>query len=524
MLNLRSLLNGMRNATLWVFLGGWLICSWNIGGLSIYILDEAKNTTCAKEMYERGDGVVPTFNGELRTDKPPLHYFFMMAAFRLWGINEFAARFFSGAMGGLILAAVFYFVRLYINEKAAWFSVISLAASLHFLLQFHLAVPDPYLVACLTLGLLLFYSCWKDFSLPACMGMYAAFALGVLAKGPVAIAIPGLIVLLFLLVRGELNLNRIFSFRPIWGLLLMLLIAAPWYVWVHIRTEGAWTRGFFLDHNVNRFTQTMEGHGGIFLLPVIYVLAGLLPFSIFLIQGLVAAWKKRREHPFLLFSGLCVACFTGFFMFSSTKLPNYTVPAYPFAAILMGFYLHEKRHNLPFWPLMVHLLIALALPIGAWYALGADKVLYQVQDLAFWMVIPALGAILALFLRKKPAAIYALFASWVMFSLVFFSILFPAVDRLTPVQRSLMYLENAGPVAQYRIVNRAYHFYVGKTIPVLEQPREVEDFFRKYPEGRLILRGADLKALQPLPEGVDTLVFLPDVFEKHQSAIVGRKK
>ncbi len=74
-----------------------------LGATPIYILDEAKNAQCAREMLQRGDFIVPTFNGELRVDKPPLHYFFMMAAYKMFGINEFAARFFSVIMGLLTI-------------------------------------------------------------------------------------------------------------------------------------------------------------------------------------------------------------------------------------------------------------------------------------------------------------------------------------------------------------------------------------------------------------------------------------
>src|SRR6266542_6826784 len=57
----------------------------------IYILDEARNSECAREMMQPNDWITPTFNGELRTDKPPLHYFFMIVAYKMFGVNEFAA-------------------------------------------------------------------------------------------------------------------------------------------------------------------------------------------------------------------------------------------------------------------------------------------------------------------------------------------------------------------------------------------------------------------------------------------------
>ncbi len=71
----------------------------NFWDFPVYILDEAKNAACAMEMLQRTDWITPTFNGHLRTDKPPLHYFFMMTAYSLFGVSPFSARLFSVILG-----------------------------------------------------------------------------------------------------------------------------------------------------------------------------------------------------------------------------------------------------------------------------------------------------------------------------------------------------------------------------------------------------------------------------------------
>src|SRR5688572_1474649 len=64
----------------------------NLGGPSLWDVDEGRNATAAFEMQEAGRWVVPTFNAELRVDKPPLLYWCQIAAYSLFGVNEFAAR------------------------------------------------------------------------------------------------------------------------------------------------------------------------------------------------------------------------------------------------------------------------------------------------------------------------------------------------------------------------------------------------------------------------------------------------
>jgi 4-amino-4-deoxy-L-arabinose transferase-like glycosyltransferase len=85
------------------------------GSHPIYILDEARNAEAAREMFVSGDWIVPTFNGQLRTDKPPLHYFFMIAGFKLFGTTALGARFFSTICGMATLLLIFFQV---LNGKA----------------------------------------------------------------------------------------------------------------------------------------------------------------------------------------------------------------------------------------------------------------------------------------------------------------------------------------------------------------------------------------------------------------------
>src|SRR3954449_8384470 len=65
----------------------------NLGGATLWDIDEGKNMTCSLEMRERGDFIVPTFNGHLRVDKPALLYWLQIASYELFGVNEFAGRF-----------------------------------------------------------------------------------------------------------------------------------------------------------------------------------------------------------------------------------------------------------------------------------------------------------------------------------------------------------------------------------------------------------------------------------------------
>jgi len=497
----------------------------NIGGLTIYALDEAKNATCAREMWLDKEYIVPTFNAEMRGDKPPLHYYFMMAGYTTWGPNAFGARFFSSVMGALTILIAFIFANRHLNNPTAWMTAAILWASLHFSLQFHMAVPDPYLVFFLTLTLFSFFDYIYHPRWLSLLLMYTAIACGVLTKGPVAIAVPGLIMLLFLLFTRRLNFKVITSFRPLMGILWVLLLTLPWYVAVHLLTDGAWTEEFFLKHNVGRFTNTMEGHGGLFLLTPLYILLGMLPFSVFILQAFFAGWKNRLEHPLLLLCIIQILCFTGFFAISSTKLPNYTVPVYPFLAILLAHYIVriERIDKTLYISLGIYLLITLLIPVGGFIAMGKDELLQPFRYYAgLWLVLP-IAATAALYFTKRGAfltkAMPVIVLSWLIAAGAFYYIIFPKIDQQNPIVQHMDILNDRSHIAQYQIINRAFNFYIPYPIPRLETPEAVEKYWKAHPDAYIISRERYLDDLSDI-SGIETLVSQKDLFENHTTVIL----
>ncbi|HBL78123.1 MAG: hypothetical protein A2W90_13635 [Bacteroidetes bacterium GWF2_42_66] len=502
-----------------------LLYTTNNGAFSIYILDEAKNTECAREMFEKGDWIVPTFNYNLRTDKPPLHYFFMMGSFKLFGVNEWAARFFSGFFGALTILITFLYTRRFTNRNTALWTVFALLASVHLCIQFHLAVPDPYLIFFFTWSLFLFYAVISDRHWHEIVLLYVAIGLGTLAKGPVAIALPGLIFLLFLIFSKQLKWSVIRSLKPFVGVFIVLAIALPWYLLVGLETNWEWTRGFFLKHNVGRFAGEMEGHGGIFLITFAYILVGMFPFSTFLVQAYRNAIKNRHDH-FVLFSIISASVIILFFSFSGTKLPNYTVPSYPFLAVILGVYFSgfpELKTNIK--PSYISLLIIGICLVPALIAgFQFDPILKDIKSVA-WYFLPASIGIFAgfyFFIQKKSTTgILVTGSSAILTSLLFFLFVFPRIDAQNPVQKSILLLEGK-EVRYFQKFNPSYSFYLKKPIPEISE-NEIESFFEKYPDGILISVKKKLEAIQ-LPENTEVFFSSHDLFESPTTQLIRVKK
>src|SRR5205085_8192854 len=101
---------------------------------------------------------------------------------------------------------------------------------------------------------------------------------------------PAAVVGLFLLCSRQLR--RLWDWRLPLGLLSCVLVAVPWYAVVAAETKLGFLRGFLMTHNVGRYLNPMEGHGGPWYYYLLALLAGFAPWSVFL--GLVG-WYRGRE-------------------------------------------------------------------------------------------------------------------------------------------------------------------------------------------------------------------------------------
>ena len=189
-----------------------------LGGPRLWDEDEPRNAACAVEMLQRGDWVVPWFNGEIRTHKPVLLYWLMMSAYSVFGINEFSARFWSAALGvGTVLLTYIIGRRLF-GHRAGLFAGLILCSTIMFPVAARAATPDSTLVFLITAALSVFVLCTPRFggqgkiargrlpkhpfpsSVVAIVAMYGLMGLATLDKGPIGFLLPTAIIGMYLLI------------------------------------------------------------------------------------------------------------------------------------------------------------------------------------------------------------------------------------------------------------------------------------------------------------------------------------
>jgi len=458
-----------------------VVYSANSWKMSVYVLDEARNAGCAMEMFQRNDWVVPTFNDELRTDKPPLHYFFMQLSYRAFGINAFSARLYAMLMGVFTTLCVYFFGSKLASAQAGFLASLILIASIQLAVQFHLAVPDPCLIFFLTFGYLSFIYAFLSHSRGYYYLFYISLALATLSKGPVAIVFAGLTILIFLIVQRRFSIKTLLEIRLMQGILIFIILVLPWYIMVGVATHGEWLEQFFFKHNIGRFTTTMEGHRGFPLASVVIAIGALIPFSFFFPQAIRKTWRVRKTNPFLQFCLIAFGVIVIFFTFSRTILPNYLEPALPFFAILLGFYFDgcitsaaTVRADKLYINAIVYVFVALAVPAAVWIGLSFEESLADLRYLALYFSVLPLGAIVGLYYIVKERVAYAFYTyagSSVLLLLLFFYVIFPRVDNRNPVSGSIsLVLRQEKPVLYYRDFNPAFVFALRHTIAPFENP------------------------------------------------------
>ena len=288
--------------------------------------DEARFAAIARTMVETGDWVVPKFNGTLAVDKPVLMHWCMAACMKVFGVNEFAARLPSVVATLLTALALFRAGRRWFDDTTGVVAALAYVGCLLVSIEAHAATPDAILTALTAWATLLVAESvmpGSDGRLPTCTPATAATAglllgLAVVCKGPIGFVGP-LAVLgpwaWCLTVRARISgrgdrafdirgiargaipaaLDALWCLRPVTLALAALAAAAPWYIAVTLRTDGAWTSGFFFVHNVGRFMAPMEEHSGNALFHPLTMLVGFYPWSCFLPFALVvAAWRVAK--------------------------------------------------------------------------------------------------------------------------------------------------------------------------------------------------------------------------------------
>ncbi|TAE59539.1 MAG: glycosyltransferase family 39 protein [Nostocales cyanobacterium] len=352
-------------AIVWLLFINFLAFIWNLGNVGLIDETEPLFAEASRQMLITGDWITPFFNGETRFDKPALIYWCQAIAYAIMGVNEWAARIPSALSATAVSALGFYVVQWYFAKKdelqqttnpTRRYLTAALASALiainpEMIVWGRVGVSDMLLTGCIASALLCFFMGYAQNSTPGrfpnqwYIASYILMGAGILTKGPVGLVLPGFIMIIFGLYLGKFwQLWR--EMHPIKGICISLLVSAPWYILVTLRNGWNFINAFFGYHNVERFTEVVNGHSAPWYFYFLVVLLGFAPYSVFIPAAIARLqfWRRqqiinqeRSQHLDLFACFWFLGVFV-FFTIAVTKLPSYVLPLMPAAAILVALF------------------------------------------------------------------------------------------------------------------------------------------------------------------------------------------
>jgi 4-amino-4-deoxy-L-arabinose transferase-like glycosyltransferase len=325
----------LRLVFLFLFAGFFIF--FNLWRGSLYPWDEGWYGEIAKEIILGKNGWLTLhYNQDLFFDKPPLFIWLTAIAYKIFGINEFAVRFWSSLFGlGCIILVYFFTTALLRSKNLAFFSSLALLGYSHFYKQIRMGMMDVPLTFFIVLGIYLFWIGRRRQGFLFWIGPVIAMAF--MIKSFAAFLLP-IILIVYSFVAGEKRLLA--NARFIQGILFGVLICLPWHIYEYVKYGPSFINAYFFHHIVQRSLDTLkELPEQPFLYYFKNVLVSDFPLGIINIPVipyfffLAFKEKEAEEKAAFILIAISIATILTLFTIVKTKLPWYIIPVYPFLAI-----------------------------------------------------------------------------------------------------------------------------------------------------------------------------------------------
>lgn len=480
----------------------------DLGGSTIWDANEAFYVETPHQMVLTGDYINPSFNGEPRFNKPVLSYWIVAGFYKTIGDSVKTERV-AIAFGALMLIwATFVIGRTLGGPNAGVAAALVLASAPRVMLWSRRIFIDVYFAAFLAVALMCFvladaYPARRRLAL---IGMYAAIGLAMLTKGPVAIALPGLALLIHLAMTRTLRDLRTMMI-PV-GLVIIAAIVLPWYIADYQQHGIVNIQKFFVGENLGRYAETygVQSRSPFFYIPVL--LSDLTPWSLFLPAAAWLAWRERR--PDLRLMVIWIFVFAAVFSLSKTKQDLYIFPAAPAIAALIGVMISRSIDTgVGFWDDAVGRMAR----GGAWLTSAAFAVIGVLAIQLTWLshAIPNLEqaaivgfvllagglitAILAFRAKLVTVAVSlgttAVIANWLLVLLVMRP--FEEFKPVAPMSAWLNEHSDGAVVAHYKTPLASMTYYLGRPVTQVFDAEAMTKLIDREPRLYVMARPGDIE-------------------------------
>jgi 4-amino-4-deoxy-L-arabinose transferase-like glycosyltransferase len=324
---------------------GSLLFIYDLGDRELSSSHEARAGQNAAVILESGHWGLPRlFDEQVELQKPPLYYWLVaLAAWLRGGVDAWAVRLPAALSALACVLLIFRLLSRNGRAVAGFIAAAILASSWHFTWLARVGRIDMPLTLAVTAALGCLYLGERSWRWR--IAAHAAIAIGVLLKGPIAVA-------LVAAVAVAMHLIEVDGFRPRtflrnaakrlatwwWGAGMVALVAGPWFVWANLQTGGRLWDVFFVYHNFERGfgSETLAAHPCWFYAARFWIDA--LPWSIVTPAALWLVWKRKwwREDAICRFGLAWFLSIAALLSLMRFKRADYLLPASPGLALFLG--------------------------------------------------------------------------------------------------------------------------------------------------------------------------------------------
>lgn len=315
-----------RFPALMIFFG--MVLYFNLGNWEVTESSEARYAQIPKEMIDSGDYIHPTLMGIYHYHKPPMTYWITVAAYKLFGVSSWSARFFLQIAILIQVWLVYQIGKIVLQDKKSAFFASLLFTSFPILIISGRALTtDGYLAVFVLAAMYAWQSYLKNSKNRYLLIFYLMLGLGFLTKGPVVLIVP-ISVLLFQKFYQKTAFGK--PWIHLLGISIFLFIGLSWFVFLYLE-DRQFLDYFVFKHTVQRFSTNTFSRSQPFWFYFVIVVATAFPWILVILSGIKKIIQKRNPQSLMLLAWILIPLF--FFSLSQSKLVLYILPIYPAIAL-----------------------------------------------------------------------------------------------------------------------------------------------------------------------------------------------
>ena len=352
----------LRSPGTWAVLIGAAFILPFLGSSGLWDPWETHYAEVARRMVVDGDWLTPRWRHELFFSKPVLIFWMMASSFKLFGISALAARIPFALVGILGVYLAYRMVARTVDSRRGLWAALVVSTSPFYFLIARQAITDIVFCVCIMGVLVNFFIVASEEKpqLRDVLAIYVFAALAALGKTPIGLAIPGAVILAYLLLSGDWRALRKVKLHL--GIPLFLLLAAPWYLAMLVKYKAKFFNEFFLHHNIQRAFTGVHGERSTFEYFIKQMGYGFFPWVALVpiafgraaknlckrLPGVssptagIAASREQVHFKLDLFLTIWFTVTFASFTLLVTKFHHYAFPALPPLAMLTGLALASR--------------------------------------------------------------------------------------------------------------------------------------------------------------------------------------